>query len=268
VRRKYWWRFGEVAPALYEAIAPLNRCLITSGISKHRVFALVHTEQVFSHNTYVFPLPAYSSFCAMQSRIHVCWSALLSSGLEDRGGYRPSDCFDTFPFAEADPRTVIDSLEAIGDKLYETRAAFMVDTDQGLTKTYNALKDPDNDDPRILELRRLHEEMDRAVLDAYGWDDIPVPPTALVPVEEGPTPTAPPSKSSKTRSSTASTSSTPSATKKKSASASTPRRPARRRASAPRRRARSRSPRRPPTPSKRSCSSAARCSVRRRRSRR
>jgi len=51
----------------------------------------------------------------------------------------------------------------------------MVDTNQGLTKTYNALKDPDNDDPRILELRLLHEEMDRAVLAAYGWD-IPVPP--------------------------------------------------------------------------------------------
>lgn len=52
----------------------------------------------------------------------------------------------------------------------------MVDTDQGLTKTHNALKDPDATDPRILELRRLHEAMDRAVLDAYGWTDLVVPP--------------------------------------------------------------------------------------------
>ena len=43
------------------------------------------------------------------------------------------------------------------------RAKYMVDTDQGLTKTYNALKDPACEDPRILDLRRLHEEMDRAV---------------------------------------------------------------------------------------------------------
>ncbi len=53
---------------------------------------------------------------------------------------------------------------------------FMLDTQQGLTTTYNLLKDPDCHDPRIEELRRLHEEMDRAVLAAYGWDDIPVPP--------------------------------------------------------------------------------------------
>jgi hypothetical protein len=31
-------------------------------------------------------------------------------------------------------------------------------------------------DPRILDLRRLHEDMDRAVLAAYGWSDVPVPP--------------------------------------------------------------------------------------------
>lgn len=90
--------------------------------------------------------------------------------------YSPSKCFETFPFPQPDPRAVFDSLESIGEKLYETRAAYMVDTDQGLTKTYNALKDPENDEPRVLELRRLHEEMDRAVLDAYGWSDIEVPP--------------------------------------------------------------------------------------------
>ena len=52
----------------------------------------------------------------------------------------------------------------------------MVDTNQGLTKTYNALKDPTCEDPRILDLRTQHETMDRAVLAAYGWSDITVPP--------------------------------------------------------------------------------------------
>ena len=52
----------------------------------------------------------------------------------------------------------------------------MIDAQQGLTQTYNHLKDPDCNEPRVEELRRLHEEMDRAVLAAYGWSDIPVPP--------------------------------------------------------------------------------------------
>ncbi len=86
------------------------------------------------------------------------------------------DCFETFPFPNPDPRSVIPELEAIGQQLYEARAQYMIDTNQGLTKTYNALKNPACDEPRILELRRLHEEMDRAVLNAYGWGDIAVPP--------------------------------------------------------------------------------------------
>ena len=90
--------------------------------------------------------------------------------------YSPSDCFENFPFPQTDPRIIIPALEDIGQRLYDTRAQYMLDTQQGLTTTYNLLKDPDCHDPRIEELRRLHEEMDRAVLAAYGWDDIPVPP--------------------------------------------------------------------------------------------
>lgn len=174
--RKYWWHFGDKRPALYAAIAPLSRCLVTSIHSKHLVLARVSPRQVFSHALVVFPLDCFSAFAVLQSRVHEPWARLLSSSLEDRLRYSASDCFETFPFPQPDPRAVIPPLEAIGERLYEARAAFMRETDQGLTKTYNALKDPACTDERILSLRRLHEEMDRAVLDVYGWTDLPVPP--------------------------------------------------------------------------------------------
>ena len=49
----------------------------------------------------------------------------------------------------------------------------MVRNDEGMTKTYNRFHDPYEDDADIAEVRRLHAAMDRAVLDAYGWTDIP-----------------------------------------------------------------------------------------------
>ena len=49
----------------------------------------------------------------------------------------------------------------------------MVRNDEGLTKTYNRFHDPYENDPEIAKLRELHAAMDRAVLDAYGWTDIP-----------------------------------------------------------------------------------------------
>lgn len=176
VRKKYWWRFGEVAPALYEAIGPLKRCLVNSRHTKHLVFAFQPTERVFSEALYVYPFEDNAHFAVLQSRIHEPWARLLSSSLEDRLRYAASDCFETFPFprdATLGPGSVI---ERAGKTLYEKRAKYMVDTQQGLTQTYNQLKDPQCTEPRVEELRRLHEAMDRAVLDAYGWKDIEVPP--------------------------------------------------------------------------------------------
>jgi hypothetical protein len=90
--------------------------------------------------------------------------------------YSASECFETFPFPQSEPRAVISALEDVGERLYDARAAYMIDTQQGLTQTYNHLKDPACHDAGVVELRRLHEDMDRAVLDAYGWQGIDVPP--------------------------------------------------------------------------------------------
>jgi len=42
-------------------------------------------------------------------------------------------------------------------------------TDKGLTETYNRFHDKCETDFEIEALRQLHAEMDRSVLDAYGW---------------------------------------------------------------------------------------------------
>lgn len=178
-RKKHWWQFGRYTPALFAAIAPLERCLVTAIVSKHSMVSFQPAARVFSHRLYVFPFERYTQFAILQSRIHEGWTWLLSSTLEDRLNYSASDCFETFPFPSAEPRTVFAELERIGEQLYEARASYMVETQQGLTKTYNALKNPHETDPRIVDLRRLHEAMDAAVLAAYGWSDIVVPPFCL-----------------------------------------------------------------------------------------
>ncbi len=48
----------------------------------------------------------------------------------------------------------------------------MADNNEGLTKTYNRFHDPHEKSSEIAQLRELHEAMDRAVLEAYGWDDL------------------------------------------------------------------------------------------------
>lgn len=48
----------------------------------------------------------------------------------------------------------------------------MLARQEGLTKTYNRFHDPAEHSADIAQLRRLHVEMDQAVLAAYGWTGV------------------------------------------------------------------------------------------------
>jgi hypothetical protein len=118
----------------------------------------------------------------MQSAIHGIWALFQCSSLEERLRYSAADCFETFPFPAAllnsageDPTLAAQrqNLEAIGERYHQFRAELMVANNEGLTSTYNRFHDPSETSDGILELRRLHQQMDQAVLQAYGWDDVP-----------------------------------------------------------------------------------------------
>lgn len=94
----------------------------------------------------------------------------MSSSMKDDLRYSPTDCLETFPFPEN--FDVITSLARLGEAYHGFRAALMAQSGEGLTKTYNRFHSSDQSTAAIIELRRLHAEMDRAVLDAYGWHDI------------------------------------------------------------------------------------------------
>ncbi len=172
--RKWWWHFGEKRVELYEALRPLRRCLAIPQVSKHLLFAWRQTaDTVFAHMAYVISLEEDRALALLQSRLHRAWVRLTASTLEDRQGYRPSDCFETFPFP---PSPTFASLDTIGAQLDAARKAFISANGIGLTTTYNRLKDESITDPAVQHLRELHEAVDRAVLDTYGWTDIKVPP--------------------------------------------------------------------------------------------
>ena len=152
--------------------AGLDRVLATaSSATKHHAFALLSTRQVFSHKLIIFPLCTPAAFCALQSRPHEIWRRFFGSSMKDDLTYNPSDVFETFPF----PRNWITDgvLEGAGQAYCDFRANLMVEHDEGLTKTYNRFHDPHDTLPVIMRLRELHDGMDRAVLNAYGWSDVP-----------------------------------------------------------------------------------------------
>ena len=169
--RERWWQHAEKRPGLYAAVRGLERVLVISRVGQQAAFAFLPAGMVYAESMIVFPLTNYAAFCTVQSRIHEIWARFLGSSMKDDLRYTPSDCFETFPFPEEWTRAP--ELERAGQAYYDFRAQLMVDNDHGMTRTYNRFHNPDEPDGRIARLRCLHASMDRAVLDAYGWDDIP-----------------------------------------------------------------------------------------------
>ena len=166
-----WWQHFRQAGDLYAAIDNLQQVLVTPQTSNVQALVFLPATMVFGHTLVVFPFSDCAAFAILQSRCHQTWSAFLGPTMKDDLRYAPSDCFETFPFPIE--WSVQPELECTGRNYYHYRADLMVRRDEGLTKTYNRFHDPEETDPEIAQLRDLHAAMDRAVLDAYGWTDIP-----------------------------------------------------------------------------------------------
>ena len=171
--RERWWQYADKRPGLYGAIRLLPSVLVTGAAAvMHHMIASLPSTLVFSHKTIVFALPTRSSFAALQSSVHELWSRTFGTtfGSVDALTYNPTQVFRTFPFP---PNFKTDiHLEAAGRTYHDHRAALMVSRNEGMTKTYNRFHDRKETVEDIQRLRELHTDMDRAVLEAYGWGDL------------------------------------------------------------------------------------------------
>lgn len=136
-------------------------------VTKHLSFSVVPREYIMSKNTIVFKTNNWAVFACLQSSMHEIWSREYSSTLETRLNYSPTDCFETFPFP-----CHFERLDSVGSVFYDYRKVVMLAEQQGLTKTYNRFHSPDDREAAMINLRRLHVEMDQAVAAAYNWQDL------------------------------------------------------------------------------------------------
>jgi len=165
-----WWKFWNGRPGMRRAIARLPEVLAMARVSKSVMPVRVLTGPVPSDATVVFATDSYADQVVLSSGLHQSWAIKYGSGMRADPRYTPSDVFETFPRPAP-----TDRLEAAGRRLDEERREIMLRRDLGLTKLYNLVNDPDlrdSADPDVRRLRKIHVEIDEAVLEAYGWDDI------------------------------------------------------------------------------------------------
>jgi hypothetical protein len=187
--KKRWWAYQAHRPRLYSAMEGMSKVLLCSQVTPHLAFAFKNTGMIFSQKLNVFLIEEFAPFAILQSRVHEIWSRFCSSTSLELLSYTPSDSFETFPMPlgilepsktketsnpplDEGVSAMFRQLGEIGMKYYDRRADVMVRNSEGLTDIYNRFHEPEENSPETVKLRELHDAMDRAVLDAYGWTDI------------------------------------------------------------------------------------------------
>lgn len=144
-------------------------CVMTTMDFK---FTWLDIGQSFDQTLVVFVPESEALLTLLESTIHKVWALQWGANFGSSAAprYNPTLCFQTFPFPKNWQRN--EQLISAGHIFDDARLKLMIEADEGLTKTYNRFNSPDECNDGIIELRRLHSLMDRAVLQAYGWDDL------------------------------------------------------------------------------------------------
>ena len=170
VARAPWWLFWRPRTRLWNKIKDCSSILLRTRVSPHHSIIRYAMPVVPDTSLVVFPDDSHPRFAMLQSRSHEAWARFFASSMKDDLRYTPSDCFETFPFPSDFGSSR--ALETAGRAYHDHRAALMVARNEGMTKTYNRFHDPTETAEDIQRLHELHAAMDRAVLEAYGRDDL------------------------------------------------------------------------------------------------
>jgi hypothetical protein len=125
------------------------------------------TDYILKHKLIVFPSNDWALLAILQSDLHSAWAWRWGLRRKRDLVYSPKRCAATFPLPLG-----IHRLNGIAERYYTRRQSVMQARKEGLTKTYNRFHNPHESSSDILELRRLHVEMDQAVAAAYDWNDL------------------------------------------------------------------------------------------------
>ena len=188
---KLWWLHGKPRQEMRKQLTGLQRYIATVVTAKHRLFQFLDASILADDALICIASADAFNLGILSSQLHIQWALATGSMLEDRPRYIKTTCFETFPFPDADTgltpelthkiRSLAEQINAHRKKQLAVNA---YDAGVTLTGLYNVLeklrsgetltaKDKTLHEHGLVGvLRSLHDELDAAVLAAYGWNDL------------------------------------------------------------------------------------------------
>ena len=181
--REKWWLHRRSNQDMRAALAGLGRYIGTIETSKHRTFSFLDGDVLPDQKIRVVAVSDASQLAILSSKFHTSFADAAGGrlGVGNDPVYNGTRCFDPFPFPDlTDPQRA--TLRSLGEDLDAHRKRQQAAHPKlTLTQMYNVLeklragepierKDKDIYDQGLIGiLRDLHDCIDTAVAEAYGW---------------------------------------------------------------------------------------------------
>ncbi|HRI93796.1 MAG TPA: class I SAM-dependent DNA methyltransferase, partial [Accumulibacter sp.] len=183
---RLWWLHGKPRQELRKMLLGLPRYIATVETAKHRTFQFLDANVAPDNMLTCLASADAMHLGVLSSRVHVVW-ALAAGGRLGMGNdprYNKSRCFEPFPFPVANPdqaTRIRDLAEQLDAHRKRQQAAHATLTLTGMYNVLEKLRRGDvltakekaiHEQGLVSVLKTLHDELDAAVLDAYGWSDL------------------------------------------------------------------------------------------------
>jgi hypothetical protein len=182
--RNNWWIFAEPRSVMRRTLMGLPRYIATCRTAKHRLFTFLTGETV--PDAKIVAIASEDAFClsVLSSSIHGLWAERtgVRMGVGNDLNYNHAYCFNKFPFPALEEGALKQRIRDLGERLDAHRKRQQEQhSDLTLTGIYNVLekvraggalnaKDRETHDQGLISvLKQIHDDLDSAVLEAYGW---------------------------------------------------------------------------------------------------
>lgn len=164
-----WWRHAYRRDDMVNAVEnlPLRRYIaltIVAAVDRMSIYQFVDSGVRPDASLQVFAFDDDYAFGVLSSRLHRLWFDERCSKLKRDPRYTPTTVWNTFPWPNEPDEAAVARVAALSAKILDLRESYIR---QGMTlgAMYDALREPGRS-----ALRDLHDELDAAVIDAYGFN--------------------------------------------------------------------------------------------------
>ena len=160
-----WWQLSYGREDMLKAISGLSHYIACARVTQRPIFELISSDIHPNDKVMCFAYEDFYSFGIIQSNLHWQWFLEKCTTLAMTPNYNSAAIWDTFPWPQHPTPEQVSGVEEAAMALHEARTRMMHEHHRSLRDLYRLLEKPGKN-----ELRDLHQSLDKAVTEAYGFN--------------------------------------------------------------------------------------------------